>query len=84
MYYALWGDHEVLQEKYTSINSIEGMLCLWNKKAFQVNNSSIGEGFLALEGVWLKRGGNNQCLLTLQFGGKEKIMARFEGLQNEL
>lgn len=51
MCYALWENHEVSWEMIPSINRARGVLCLWCKEDFHLNNSFIIESFLALEGV---------------------------------
>jgi len=49
---ALWGNNDVQWEMTLSINAIGGLLCLWCKEAFKLNNTFRGNGFLGLEGIW--------------------------------
>ena len=58
MCYALWGDHDVEWEGVMpSINSASGMISIWNKDVFVLQNSFSGYEFLGLEGIW--KGGND-------------------------
>lgn len=55
---ALWGNNDVQWEMTLFVNAIGGLLCLWCKEAFKLNNTFRGNGFLGLEGIWREgRGG---------------------------
>ena len=63
MCYALWGDHDVEWEGVMpSINSASGMISIWNKDVFVLQNSFSGYEFLGLEGIW--KGGNSHITIV--------------------
>lgn len=45
-----------------SINSASGMISIWNKDVFVLQNSFSGYEFLGLEGIW--KGGNSHITIV--------------------
>ena len=51
---ALWGDKEIGWEMQPAANTAGGLLCIWSEKAFKLQSSIIGSGFIVLVDQWLK------------------------------
>lgn len=71
----------MMWETYPSQNSSGGILCLWNKEAFFLNNSFRGSDFLGLEGV-LVEGGNQVTLVNVHspcdLEGKQRLWSELK------
>jgi len=52
----IWGENDVEWFVSLTINRGRGLLCLWNKEDFSLQNSFHGQGFLAIKGIWKKKG----------------------------
>ena len=51
---ALWGNADVTWEMQPANNSVGGILCMWSETEFRLQNKVIGNGFIFLEGEWIK------------------------------
>ena len=50
----LWGDSHVTWEYLPSNNAAGGLLCIWNNESYVVDRRVVGNGFILLEGRWVK------------------------------
>lgn len=47
-----------------SLNTAGGLLCLWSKEYFSLNNSFQRDGYIGLEGTW-KEGGQSVIFVNV-------------------
>jgi len=50
----LWGNADVTWEMQPANNSAGDILCMWSEIEFRLQNKVIGNGFIFLEGEWIK------------------------------
>ena len=48
----LWGDCEVEWREVEAINNAGGVLTLWGKRKFKVNDQVLGNNFVGIKGTW--------------------------------
>ena len=50
----LWADCDVSSEFAPATSSAGGLLCIWNNDSYIVDRKVVGNGFILLEGKWIK------------------------------
>ncbi|XP_057451987.1 uncharacterized protein LOC130743775 [Lotus japonicus] len=60
--FLLWGDSDFDWRAIPAVNSAGGLLCIWNAKAFAVEEVVQGGGFLGLVGVWTAN--HHRCVIV--------------------
>ena len=57
----LWGDSHANWECLPSSNAVGDLLCIWNNESYEVDKRVVGNGFILLEGKWVKE---NKVIIT--------------------
>ncbi|XP_057418204.1 uncharacterized protein LOC130712385 [Lotus japonicus] len=59
---SLWGDSNCDWRYTPAVNSSGGLLCIWSKDAFTIQNCVLGQNFILLAGLWKERA--NNCVIV--------------------